>query len=303
MSVLLLIITLSSFSQNPLFSKKSVTQDTTKVAKTELIEKDSKSSFNIPIISKLIIKNARLQRELKSKFSRIAKDYKSSSSLKSILLILFLAFAYGVFHSLGPGHGKFFIFSYILTEKPKVLKAIGISYSIAAVHAMSGLLVAFVLMYIFKEYSTYSYSVSSSPELISKISFFFLILIGAFMLYRTLFSKDEDADMGDRKKIHLVPFVLSVGLVPCPGTIITVVFLASMGLTFLGILSVFFIILGMGLTISSLGLVSMFSKKLILRFSKSSNDSKKYAIVYKIFGVVGASMLLIFGLLMFLGSF
>ena len=298
--LVLIFISISSVAQNPLFSRKKVESSSEKIDKENEATK-SKFSFTIPLISKLIRENSKIQKKIKSKFVNIANDYKSSSSLKTIAIIFGLAFLYGLFHSLGPGHGKLFIFSYILTEKPKVLKAITVSYAIAAVHALSGLLVSLVLIYFFKEFSTYSYSVSVTPMLITKISFFLLILIGIFMLYKSLVKSNSKTD--EKRKIHLIPFILSVGLVPCPGTIIIVLFLASMGLVAVSIVSVFFMVLGMGLTISVIGIISIYSKSLILKFTTRTSESSKYSKVYKWFSIFGSSLIIIFALLMFIGSF
>jgi len=305
---LLFFITVSYtviYSQaNPLFSNDEVIDtilinDTIIVDNTSIVtENNETSSFSL--FSDLIRKNASLQNDIRNNFADLANDFSSTSSIKVLFLLFFMAFAYGVFHSLGPGHGKIFIFSYILTEKPKIIKAISISYMIATIHAVSGLAVALGIIFILEQFSSFAYTSSSSSDIISQISFGIMMLIGLYMIYKAISNKEHSHKHSSSKK-QLIPFILTAGLVPCPGTIIIVTFLASMNMLYLGVLSVIFIILGMGITISAIGILSIFSKKLVLKIT--SSDSEKTAKVYKIISLFGAIFLTLFGLIFFIGSF
>ncbi len=303
--ILNILSLITGFSQsNPLFSDTEVVDtllnsDSSFVEESTVIDEDV---VRISVFGKLIRKNADLQNDIKDRFAQLATDYSSSKSMKIIIMLFFLAFIYGVFHSLGPGHGKIFIFSYILTEKPKVLRAISISYMIATIHAISGLVVALGIIFILNEYTSFSYTSSNSSDIISRISFGIMIIIGLYMTYKAIFKKEHSHEHKSKTdKKQLIPFVLSVGLIPCPGTIIIVTFLASMSLLYIGILSVIFIILGMGITISAIGIISIFSKKLVLKLS--SVDSDKYGKIYKLTSLFGAFLLTMFGVLFFIGTF
>ena len=300
----ILFLSVGFGQSNPLFSDTEVVDtlsnsDSTIVEESTVINEDV---VRISFFGKLIRKNAALQNDIKNRFAILATDYSSSKSMKIIMMLFFLAFIYGVFHSLGPGHGKIFIFSYILTEKPKVIRAISISYMIAFIHAISGLVVALGIIFILKEYTSFSYTSSSSTDIISRISFGIMIIIGLYMIFKTIFKKNEHhhESKSESNKKQLIPFVLTAGLVPCPGTIIIVTFLASLNLLYVGILSVIFIILGMGITISAIGIISIFSKKLVLKLS--SVDSDKYSKIYKLISLFGAFLLTMFGVLFFIGT-
>lgn len=305
-SIFFYILFLSvGFSQsNPLFSDAEVV-DTISNADTTIVEEGidaNEDVVKISFLGKLIRKNAELQNNIRNRFAELAEDYSSSESLKVILMLFFLAFIYGIFHSLGPGHGKIFIFSYILTEKPNVLRAISISYMIATIHAVSGLVVALGIIFILKEYTSFSFTSSNSYDIISRISFGIMIIIGLYMIFKAVLKKGHNHEhKSETDKKQLIPFVLSAGLVPCPGTIIIVTFLASMNLMYIGILSVIFIILGMGITISAIGIISIFSKKLVLTLS--SVDSDKYNKIYKLTSLFGAVLLTVFGIIFFTGTF
>lgn len=288
---------------NPLFS--STPNDTVSEQhydKEIQLKTSEKPRLTVGIFNRFIRKNTALQKEIKDKFASLSKGYKSNKSVRSIVLIFLFSFLYGILHSLGPGHGKVFIFSYILTTKPKILKAISTSYLIAAIHSLSGLIVALIIVFFLKTYSSSHMAATDVPNMVIRLGFAILALLGVILFYQNVSGKEHHHhSIPNNENKHLIPFVLSIGLVPCPGTIIIVTFLASMNLLALSIISVFFIILGMGITISVIGLISLFSKKLVLRlFPQNSNSYEK---IYRCFSLAGAVLLILFGVWFFIGSF
>lgn len=300
-----ILLTANVFAQsNPMFSTQEVFKDT--LSQTNSISVTNKDlendTFQFSLFNKFIKKNASFQKEIKNRLAILAQDYNNTGSISAIFLIFLFAFLYGILHSLGPGHGKVFIFSYILTEKPKVLKAITLSYLIALVHAISGLVVALILIFVLNEYSTSLFSTSNSQTIISRFSYAILILLGLYIAIKTILKKEHSHNINTNKtdKIKLLPFIASIGFVPCPGTIIIVTFLASIGLFSIGIASVIFIVLGMGFTISLIGLISIFSKQLLLKIGTS--DQKVKQNLYNYISIFGSILLVIFGSLFFIGT-
>jgi len=287
---------------NPLFSTEEVTDtviiDTSSVTLIDnVVSENNEPKITTSWINSFIKKNARFQNKIRTEFAQLGSDYNTTKSMGSLFLIFLLAFLYGIFHSLGPGHGKVFIFSYILTEKPKVLQAIGVSYLVAFVHALSGLAISLVLIYALKEFSLFSYSGTQAPEIISQVSYGLLLLIGLFLLFQAVRKKHHTHSHSLEKK-KLIPFILSIGIVPCPGTMILVTFLASMGLIGVGVFSVLFIVLGMGLTISVISIISLFSKKVVVKIA--NRESKSVEKLHKSFSIIGSSLLILFAVLFLL---
>lgn len=290
-------------AQNPLFGNRNsadTTNNSVKVEKeVEVVSQDDESSNNFSIFSSLIKKNAEIQKQIKDKLAYLSNSYKYKGNNSAIFVIFLLSFLYGVFHSLGPGHGKIFVFSYILTEKPKVLKAVGTSYSIALVHGLSGLIIALIVVFSLNTYSSKAADINETSTIISRISYALIFVIGVWLLIKTLLHKHHHEEKTE--KIKFLPFVLSVGSVPCPGTIITVTFLAAMDMLAIGIISSLFIVLGMGITISLIGIISLFSKILVKRIFNSNNENfEKY---YNVISISGTILLIVFGLIFFIGTF
>lgn len=303
---LLFVFSANVFSQgNPLFgpveTDSSAVVDKAEEPVAVEVPEDESGGADISIFNSFIKHNAELQQDIKEQLADLSYEYQNGGGSSAIWLILCMAFLYGIFHSLGPGHGKVFVFSYILTEKPKVLKAIYTSYLIAFLHGLSGMIIALVIVWSLQTYSSEASGINDASTLISQISYVIMFIIGCMLLFNYIRNKQHSHDHDlKNKSFKFIPFVFSVGMVPCPGTIITVTFLSAMGMLTIGIFASLFIVLGMGLTISLIALLSLFSKRLVGRLYQSKPQS--YQRMYNGLSITGALMLVGFGVLFFLGT-
>lgn len=285
-----------------MFSNQEVFADSLQTDTTLVHQPTKAKSNSVYSLNFFIKQNALFQKKIKDAFTHLSTDYNSSGSIKVLLLIFLFAFLYGFLHSLGPGHGKVFIFSYILTEKPRISRAIAISFLIAIVHALSGLLVSLLIIFSIGGISQLGFETSNAQLISSQISYSIIILLGLYILFRTLFHKHEHShEQNPNRQFKLIPFITSIGFVPCPGTILLVTFLASMGLLAVGIWSVLFIILGMGFTMSLVGLVSIFSKQIIIKLTQTNEKINQR--IFNISSIIGGILLILFGILFLVSNF
>lgn len=131
-----------------------------------------------------------------------------------------ITFAYGFIHSLGPGHGKSFLSSYILKTKIPVWKLLGMTAIIAYLQAfLAFLLIQFVIDLGSQSSLLTLYTLDEKTRLLSAIM---IILIGAFSLFFT--SKKENCSAKD-----CWIFSLIVGFCPCPGVMSVLLFTNLLG--------------------------------------------------------------------------
>jgi nickel/cobalt exporter len=104
------------------------------------------------------------------------------------------------------------------------------------------------------------------------ISYSLIVLLGAGLLTRSLLSWSRQArndgsnperGLKERKGGPLA-MALAVGMIPCPGVVLVMLFCLSLNLVGLGLLLAFFLILGMAVTISAAGLAGLAGKNLAL---------------------------------------
>ena len=243
------------------------------------------------------------QKQLRSTIVDSTKEIEQEGGLKPILWILFISFLYGIAHSLGPGHNKVVVFSYFLTQKPKIRDGILMGNLTAFIHALSGLMVAFVVFFVVKEATSSSFDQSQATRISTLISFGLIALIGFVLLIGHIKSyvnnmSPSKAKVSSQKSIIAMAF--TVGIIPCPGTMILVSFLLTFGFIKLSVFAALFMAMGMGFTISLIALASIIIKKQLLFYMK--NNQQGLAKLQFSLSVIGSLLIIIFGTFFFMGA-
>ena len=94
--------------------------------------------------------------------------------------------------------------------------------------------------------------------------------------------------------------VLAVGLRPCSGALVVLVFALSQGVLLAGIGAVLLMGLGTALTVSILATLAVGAKALALRVGSSADRAER---VVSAFEIAGALLLTAFGLVMLVAAF
>lgn len=286
--IILFLVLLSFFIDltaggNPFLNKK------TEKEVPEEIKKEP--AFQMPFVNKIV----KIQRELNAKLSRTIRETRENPSLGTILLALIISFIYGMIHSLGPGHGKVFATSYFLSNKSKYLEGLILGFSTGLFHAMSAIL-SVTLLYFLLSGGTMK-NIDELNITMQKISYFVIILVGIFLLYSGVRHKHKERE---KKNSNLFSIALAVGIVPCPGTTIVLIFSMTLGVYLFGVALAGAMALGMGTTISIAGVSAIFlnrqGRKLSSTFLKSGE------ILEKILNVIGAVVITLLGLILFIGT-
>jgi ABC-type nickel/cobalt efflux system permease component RcnA len=247
----------SAAAQNP-FVSKGPSQDTAQI---------SKSAPGYPFLDKI----SEWQRRLNLKIAALTRKAKENGSTEPLLLLLGLAFAYGVLHAAGPGHGKAVTASYLLSHKSKLSRGILLGNMAAFFHGVSGVLLVLIV------HTVLIKGISGSLEHVTRvtqlISYALIATLGLVLLTRNILSwshmnPDEQAHDAGRfhsKKMGYISMALAVGVVPCPGVVLIMLFCLSLNEIGLGLLLALSLILGMAFTISFVGIFGIAGKKCALR--------------------------------------
>lgn len=212
------------------------------------------------------------------------RDFKESSwAFWSLALLSFL---YGVFHAAGPGHGKAILVSYTLASGDTVKKGVALSFAAAMAQAVCAILLigiagAFLNMT--------SMAITAQAQWLELAGWGMLTVLGLVLVLRSARSfavffsgtpavaaghnvhghhdhphhhHDHDHCCGhdhgpDREQtetirgiMDAIPLIVSIGLRPCTGAVIVLVFALANGVLPAGIFSAFTMALGTGLTVS-----------------------------------------------------
>ncbi len=198
-----------------------------------------------------------------------------------VLPLAGLAFAYGVFHAAGPGHGKAVISAYIVASGGALRRGAALSLAAALVQAV----VAIALVGIFAlALGATAARINAAMGTIETASFAAIAAFGLWLLWRQagrLLSARADAAalacddgcahgpspadaMRPATLRETIGIVLAAGSRPCAGAVIVLVFALSQGLVLAGIAAVFAMALGTAMTTAALAALAVYAKRAAL---------------------------------------
>ncbi|MDJ0970355.1 MAG: nickel/cobalt transporter [Kiloniellales bacterium] len=266
---------------------------------------------------------ARLQQELQRDLAGLVRDLKSGDSLMPLATLLFFSFLYGVVHAAGPGHGKVVISSYLLAQESRVRRGIQLSFLTALVQAFSAIaLVGFLALVL----DLTRREAAAKVQLLEIASYGLIILLGLWMLVAALRGKlgcghdhghhdhgHHDHGHQDHGHEHsavqtaakgppqaargllggLAPMVISVGIRPCSGAVIILLFTLAQGIFLAGVGATFAMALGTAMTVAALGILAVTSRKLAVRLA--GQDSVWEDRIGRGLAVLGSLAICVFG--------
>lgn len=305
-SVFLFIIFIVSFrlyGQNPFVSPKH--DKSTKIEEVESKNKLGKVSYPM-FIKRFLVKINKAQMKLRKKMSKLFNDLKEKKSHKALFILLSISFIYGILHALGPGHGKTVIVSYFISRHANIIHGFISGGLIGVLHAFSALIIIATLYFVISASSLTNFE--NINMIVKIVSALLIIGIGLFFLiqtiYRRYFPNKKNNEYSKEKNNTnikgLIAIAIAVGIVPCPGAAIILLFSINKNIIMLGILSVILMSIGMALTISVIAVLTIKAKHYALQLTQEkSSFYKGFAFSTKIFGNI---LIIIFGIILLLSS-
>jgi ABC-type nickel/cobalt efflux system permease component RcnA len=209
------------------------------------------------------------QRRLNQTLSRHVRQAARGESAHAVVMVLGVAFVYGVLHAIGPGHGKVVVASLVLGRGTGRTRAIAIGFVVSLLQIVSSIGLVTVLAFALGYRGTEVVERSVGVEL---VSYGLIGLVGLYMV--------ADAALPDRwrprhrhaEASHLAAgapgltasAVLAAGLTPCPSAIIVLLFALAAGSFALGVAASAVMAIGMGLTLAVVALAAALGRRLLL---------------------------------------
>ncbi len=269
----------------------------------------------------LLLKIAAVQRDLNKDLHAKLKEIETSDSLLPALIVIGVAFLYGVFHAAGPGHGKFIVTSYFLARNGPVSHGIIMSGLIALTQAVSAIVIVFVLVFAmgFGRIQVLGYAVT-----IELVSYALVILLGLYMAWGAFRGKDCDHSHGPGDDHHhgqghshghhhsggdvpwyregrdMIVAALAAGIRPCSGAIILLLFTMANGLYAVGILGALAMAFGVAITVSIVGLLAIGARRTIIHATDAHGAAQP--LILRGVGMLGALFVVTIGALLFLAA-
>ena len=279
------------------------------------------------IIGQTVIIQTKLNREI----TATLREAKNGDSFWPGLMIIALSFAYGVFHAAGPGHGKMVTTTYFLSRDAGWKQGVAMGSLIAAVQAVTAILLVGSLTLILNLGPA---AITQNGLVMEAVSYALIVVLGAVMCLRIAQGRDDCCDHGahdhdhhhhhhhhahdhhshDHNHAHhhdhksetpqnrwqMIASGIVVGLRPCTGSILVLLFTLANGMFLIGIAAAFAMALGVALTISLIGLAAIGIRTGTQHLFTVSDSTS--GILRRVVGFAGAGMITLFGVMLLLAS-
>jgi len=269
--------------------------------------------------------------------------------------LVWICFLYGVFHAVGPGHGKVVISSYMLANEVAARRGIYLSFAASIMQGLTAIIAITVFMLALRGIIK-SADLTYGLEIASYVG---VMAVGLWLVWRKLsrmgwFNGAQPQLAGHEHHVHTHDHdhhhhhahnhahdhghdhhdhhhhyindhgvcdtcghahapdpstlsgdfglreawsaILAVGLRPCTGALIVLVFCFANGLFLAGIVSTLAMSIGTGLAVSSMALVAVTAKNAALKFSGAQNN---IGWLYNGIEVFGAILIFLIGFVLF----
>ncbi|MEB3356427.1 MAG: DUF3299 domain-containing protein [Synechococcales bacterium] len=266
-------------------------------------------------------------------FSQTMGNIQRGDSPSALWLGVLIAFGYGVIHTLGPGHGKVVITSYFVGNGGNLWRGISMGTRIACFHVMSAIGVVVLADWVMRQTMG---STPADYRLVRLMSYGAIALIGGWMLRQALRSNHQKSTFMQSPDPKLLmagslsdrilttqPSVpshrqlsncqcfscashpgtmgwlsLAVGAVPCSGALLMMLYGLANNMVGPAVLMVLAISLGMGVTLSLIGLTALWGRDYM---SRRIGKTPRYRDrLLRALNIAGASGVLLVGLLLFI---
>ncbi|MGE4218817.1 MAG: nickel/cobalt transporter [Alphaproteobacteria bacterium] len=282
------------------------------------------------VLVPVVLKVAEMQRDLHARLAGDVRGYAEAGSPMAALVIIGIAFLYGVFHAAGPGHGKMVIGSYFLSRQAPLRRGIALSLMTAAVQAVAAVLLVGIFAVIL---GSTRFEVLGHALTVELVSYVLLAAMGLYLAWRALVGKeccDHPAAGHDRDHAHhshdhrhdrahhhpqdepgwrhrlagtageLPMMALAAGLRPCSGAIVVLLFALAYGVFWIGAVAVGAMGLGVAITTSLIGIGAIALRRGVVGLTMDRPGL--YGVTMRSIAFAGATVLTLSGVLLFLAA-
>lgn len=238
---------------------------------------------------------ARLQMQASRGMTQQLQEIRRGGAPGAAWWLVALAFTYGVLHAAGPGHGKFVITSYFLSHRAPILKGMLAAALMALAQALTAILLVGGLAALL---GVGRFALMQNAIYLELASYGLIAVFGLVLLTRALKRPDACPDCGAHDHDHghdhghdhhhpphsahhrhdtprgetrrMIGMALAVGVRPCTGALIVLLFALANGLFPIGVLAVLAMGVGVALTTSLVGLASIGARHGLMRLVAQS---------------------------------
>lgn len=240
-------------------------------------------------------------------------------SARAILFAVLLAFGYGALHTLGPGHGKAVVISYFVGTGGSLRRGLTMGARIAVFHVLSAIVVVFLLDLAVRQATG---AAPSDYRMIRLFSYALIVAIGVVMLWQAVRAIWRPTTAASHTHVHKHAgdgqgtcsacrahgdgrsggwIAAAVGVVPCTGALIVMLFGLANDMIWPAIVMVVAISAGMAVAMAGIGIAAIWGRGWAAR--RFALDDRRRLRFENGARLAGASCVLVVGSGLFVATF
>jgi ABC-type nickel/cobalt efflux system permease component RcnA len=275
-----------------------------------------------------MLESAGWQREVNQQMSALLKGVAADPSRAGGALLLF-SFLYGVLHALGPGHGKVVITTWLATHPSKLRSSIGLTLASSLLQGLVAIVLVVVVLTLLQLPAR---QLHVSSYWLEKGSYALVGVLGLLLCWRALnklrlllrrpkftaftphhvhdahcgcghqhLPTPEQLTRGDDWRARLM-IILSMGMRPCSGAIMVLLFSKVIGVFSWGMASAMAMAAGTSLTISSLALLVHSFRRLAVKLGGTKTPVLWQQVGWSTLALAGGVILVTAAVVMWLSA-
>lgn len=268
------------------------------------------------------------QRDVNQQMSGLLKAVAANPTRTGGSLLLF-SFIYGVLHALGPGHGKIVITTWLATHPSKLRSSIGLTL---ASSLLQGLVAIGLVVVVLTVLQLPARQLHMSSFWLEKASYALVGVLGVLLCWRALkkirallrrptftaftphhvhdercgcghqhVPNPEQLQSGDDWRARLI-IILSMGMRPCSGAIMVLLFSKVVGVFGWGMASALAMAAGTSLTITSLALLVHSFRTMALKLSGNKAPVLWRQMAWTTLALAGGAILVVAAVVMWVSA-
>jgi ABC-type nickel/cobalt efflux system permease component RcnA len=261
---------------------------------------------------------------------------KAEATAAAIVTLGSVCFLYGIFHAIGPGHGKSVISAYLVANERMVKRGILLSFLTSLSQAVTAIALVSCLVLL----TGTGITTDTSLGVLTPVSGGFIAAVGAWMVWTSLRRRacgtpdmlsshasqahgsgppppstaDPACGEGYCDHAHRTPrrllsdkslpgraaIIAAIGVRPCSGAIFVLLFANTIGLYTVGVWATLAMALGTAITVSALAVLTLWSKRAAVRLVSLNTGRLNW--IYRSMRLAGSVAVLCFGLALLFAS-
>ena len=262
------------------------------------------------------------QREIQHQLAEAIKALRQERSLAAAWSLIALSFLYGVFHAVGPGHGKAVISTYLLTQRSDLRKGLALSWGGSLMQGVTAIALVYGAVALIDWTQRDARNAVGTLE---SVSFALIALVGVGLLVRSLWSlvrawrRPVEGGASDAPRCcghnhgpsaeqlrsasglrGALSVIVSIGIRPCSGAVLVLLIAQVLALHLAGLAAVLAMSIGTAITVSVLAGVAVTMR----RFSSSLArlDGRSAMVAGHLAAMTGGFLIALMGAVLFAGS-